>query len=257
MSWRYLAASEIGSSHGAQALPCQDASLVARLGDDSLLLVASDGAGSAKYSDEASRIACATVQEELQRFLDDGGSLDRLTIEQVDRWIEAVVSRLHLQATVRDVRVRELACTLLVAIVSPRASHFVQIGDGAIVVNRGDGFIPATWPANGEYANTTFFITDDRALEHLRLQLNEPPVIDVAVFTDGLQMLALSFADRRAHTPFFSSFFAHLGAEPPGESLRLQQRLIEYLGSPAINSRTDDDKSLILASWRVDAAKSE
>jgi len=38
-----------------------------------------------------------------------------------------------------------------------------------------------------------------------------------------------------------------LRSEPPGDSLVLAPLLQEYLASPAINSRTDDDKSIILA----------
>jgi hypothetical protein len=165
----------------------------------------------------------------------------------VDQWVDAVIGRLHVQAAARGVPVRELACTLVMALVTPLASHFVQVGDGAVVVRRDGSYAAATWPENGEYANTTYFVTDELALQRLQVRINEPPADEVAVFTDGLQMLVLQFAERAVYAPFFHRMFRRLRAEPPGEVWRLRQSLEEYLGSPEVCRRTDDDKSLVLA----------
>lgn len=246
--WRYLAVSCIGSSHVESGVPCQDASLAVHILPDSILLVAADGAGSAKFADEGAQIACNSIHEAISAHVAEGGRLDALTADHVDRWLEAVVARLHIQANAREVGVRELACTLVVAIASPSVSHFFQVGDGAIVVRREAGLEPATWPANGEYANTTYFVTDDRAQDNLFTALNQPPVEDVALLTDGLQTLALQFAERRVHEPFFEGFFHHLKQQPAGNSIHLSQLMQEYLGSPVVNKRTDDDKTLLLAS---------
>jgi hypothetical protein len=79
------------------------------------------------------------------------------------------------------------------------------------------------------------------------MQLAAPRVDEIALFSDGLQMLALQFDTRRAHAPFFQPMFARLRTEAPGESTTLTGLLTEYLGSPVINKRTDDDKTLVLA----------
>ena len=63
--------------------------------------------------------------------------------------------------------------------------------------------------------------------------------------TDGLQMLALNFAGRTAHRPFFEPMFRRLRSAAPGEGLPLALR--RFLNSPAVNGRSDDDKTLILA----------
>jgi hypothetical protein len=254
--WRYVGASVIGTSHVTMGLPCQDACLVRSISADSLLLVACDGAGSAKYSQEGSRIACDTVLQEAVTFLRKGGSPDGLNQDILDSWVEAVVSQLHRHASAKDTSVRDLACTLVMALVGNHSSTYLQIGDGAIVTFQEGSYSPVTWPEGGEYANTTFFVTDDRALDHIQLQLAQPPVDEIAVFSDGLQRLALQFDTRTAHGPFFEPMFARLRKEPPGESPVISELLIEYLGSSLINERTDDDKSLLLASRRREGGHS-
>ncbi len=160
MTWRYIAASVIGSSHAEQAMPCQDSSLVHAFDDDMLLLVAADGAGSAKHSADGSQLACLTLAAEVRRHVADRGPVHELSLAQVDESVNApVMTRLRERAVEHDIAVRELACTLLMALVTPRMSHFAQVGDGAIVVGRNGQFSPVTWPDIGEYANTTYFVT--------------------------------------------------------------------------------------------------
>ena len=42
-----------------------------------------------------------------------------------------------------------------------RYSTYFQIGDGGIVVSNEENYDTVFWPEQGEYANTTFFISDD------------------------------------------------------------------------------------------------
>jgi hypothetical protein len=71
------------------------------------------------------------------------------------------------------------------------------------------------------------------------------PVDELALFTDGLQMLALHFASRSAHRPFFEPLFTTLREAANPEALGGPLR--EFLDSPAVNERTEDDKTLVLA----------
>jgi hypothetical protein len=69
----------------------------------------------------------------------------------------------------------------------------------------------------------------------------------VALLTDGLQGLALRFSTREAHGPFFEPMFARLRREREGEPKGLGKELRAFLGSAPVNQRTDDDKTLVLA----------
>ena len=102
------------------------------------------------------------------------------------------------------------------------------------------------WPQSGEYANSTNFLTSDEYRDHLDY------------FTIQQQLLGHRLADRRAgtagtsfdqqtpHAPFFEPLFNALRAtdDIPG----LSEGLRTFLGSKSVQNRSDDDKTLIIAS---------
>ena len=248
--WRVLARSVVGTSHRRLGTGCQDSCFVHRMsvGDEPCLVVAcADGAGSASEGAAGAALAC----EAFCLCARDGLSTG-LRIADVDQarmlcWYQQVRDNLAEEAARRALPVRELACTLLTAIVSPRAGVFAQVGDGAIVLGADHSYRVVTWPVPGEYANETTFITADafdRAFEFVRWPGR---VSELALLTDGLQRLALSYANKSVHAPFFAPMFqALLGAEDPDF---LAADLERFLDSPAVNERTDDDKTLVLAIW--------
>ena len=147
-----------------------------------------------------------------------------------------------------NVSVRELACTLLLAVVDESDSAFVQIGDGAIVRMDGGEYRPVFWPQSGEYANTTHFVTEADFAHHLKVFLrpaDRDGFNELALLTDGLQRLALDYDARIGHGPFFFPLFQTLRRAT--DAMELGQPLRLFLDSPLINDRSDDDKTLILA----------
>ena len=68
---------------------------------------------------------------------------------------------------------------------------------------------------------------------------------ELAVLTDGLQMLALDFGQAKVHDRFFAPLFRTLKNGPDEETLRAS--LLEFMDSKRVNDRTDDDKTLLLA----------
>ena len=177
---------------------------------------------------------------------------------------------------------RDFASTLLAVLVGPNGGGALQIGDGVIVVSDGGNgwgrvFWPQRggytdhlpnpnrdttafrwvfWPQRGEYANTTRFLTDADALERLHVAPRLGKVADIALMTDGLESLALHYASKSTYAPFFQGVFRPLAnareADVNGdrEITRLSASLKRFLSSEPVRSRTDDDVSLILASWR-------
>ena len=104
--------------------------------------------------------------------------------------------------------VRDFACTLVGAAIGPNQTIFFQVGDGAIVARRGELLECMFWPESGEYANMTYFVTDELASEHLHCRVEESPA-EVALLTDGLQRLALVFANQSVHTRFSHPCLEH------------------------------------------------
>ena len=159
----------------------------------------------------------------------------------------AIRHRVLVEAGARGLQPRDMAATLIGVIGSKTATVVVQIGDGAVVLDIGEGLVVPVPPMTGEYANVTCFLTDDDAMERVQTVAYDSAVLRAAAFTDGLQALALHLASSTPHAPFFDPLFATLSATPDEREDELQAALLAYLSSDRINERTDDDKTLVLA----------
>lgn len=247
--WKYLNESVEGTSHRDGATGCQDSSFVTPFkieGDDVLILACADGAGSAAESALGSRVACETVTQLAVSFLESGRKPGDILDDEVRRWFGAVQDALNAEAERENLSARDLACTLLLSIVSNSASAFAQIGDGAIVILEDGEYRPVFWPEHGEYQNATYFITERDCATHVQIRCSQVGISELAMFSDGLQMLALNYAAKTAHQPFFTPMFHALRAAADQQDLIAPLR--SFLDSRAVNDRTDDDKTLILAS---------
>jgi hypothetical protein len=254
--WKYIWASAVGTSHSRTGAPCQDRSgcRVFTAGDGTrvLVAVASDGAGSAIRSEEGSSLACSLFLGEMETLFGNEGEGDvrQVSREFLEGWLTSFRREVDLRAEHEGLAARDFACTFLAAVVGEDCASFAQIGDGAIVVPDPDEpgeYNYVFWPEQGEYANQTYFATEDGAASRLQYDLIPHRVEEVAVLTDGLQNLALHLQSRTAHTPFFRPIFAWLRPAPDDYSEKFTASLSGYLNSPAVNDCTDDDKTLVLA----------
>jgi hypothetical protein len=238
--WKLVYGSVRGTSHVQSGQPCQDHCAGTVVGT-TVVATCSDGAGSAELSHLGSRCAVERFLEEATRSLGSAAP-ERAAIES---WVDCARARVLEEASAQGVPSRQLACTLLGAVVGDAWAAFVQIGDGVIVFDGEGGYELAFWPDNGEYANTTRFLTDEGYRKHLRIEIVTRQVSELAILTDGLQMLALDFALARVHDRFFAPLFRTVRNGPGEETLR--ESLMEFMDSKRVNDRTDDDKTLLLA----------
>ncbi len=252
--WRYAAASAVGTSHVKQQRSCEDAHRceVLQTAADEAVLAAfvSDGAGSALRAEAGSELACSLALDEVRNHLAAGGGIADLDIPFVTAWLARLRTEVTARAEAEGLRPREFACTLLGAIVGPESAAFFQVGDGAIVVPEEDEYRWVFWPASGEYENSTYFATEANAAEHLQHTYVDQPIEELALFSDGLQRLVLDFRNRTAPAPFFRSMLSWVRAAGDDELPRLSAHLTGHLSSSVINDRTDDDKTLVLATRR-------
>jgi hypothetical protein len=246
--WKLLFQSVRGPGHVRVGLPCQD-SCLARLrpapGGPVLVLACADGAGCATLSQHGARSACRNAVRHALADLADGLTVAAIERDSVRSWLQRLRQDLQAEAEALGAGPHDLACTLLLAVVGAEAAAFAQVGDGAIVAADGDDYRPVFWPQQGEYANTTHFVTDDDFADCLDFVSRPGRLDEVALLTDGLQSMALTFADRSAHGPFFAPMFRRLRAARPGEGLAAALR--RFLESPPVAGRSDDDKTLVLA----------
>lgn len=248
--WKYGFASVAGTSHRKAALPCQDASraeiTVDQNGNEILIAAVSDGAGSAAQAQLGSVMAMEFFIAKVKTHFETGGNLKQLTEGFIENWVAAFQQTAASWAG-EGGTIQEFACTLLAVVVGNEQTIYFHLGDGAIVESGYDLYRCASWPQQGEYANTTHFLTDADAASKIIVELKNYAVDEVALFTDGLQNLVLDYRTQSAHSPFFAPLFNWLRPRPNGFSQEFSDSLVTYLNSEKFNARTDDDKTLLLA----------
>jgi hypothetical protein len=243
MPWSWASASRIGTSHLRNGTGCQDAHRCLEVGN-ALIAVASDGAGSAAMGAGGAAIVCRTVSSALADFARRGRSPDD---EEIHEIVDRVRDRIALAAAKRGLTSRDFAATLVAVHAHETDTIAVHVGDGAAVVGGVDEWMSASWPDAGEFAGTTFFVTDDAGAK-IRIARLGAPVDRVAVLTDGLERLALDFARNEPHAQFFEGMMRPLAsAVSRGRSESVSGGLDRFLGGESVTSRTDDDKTLIIA----------
>lgn len=249
MSWRIVAASAIGTSHTATGGECQDscfASIESASDKDPLLyMFIADGAGSAIHGGKGAELAIEVAVKFFakQYYFPEFTLHDALAVDcmlTVRRTIDA-------HAEQEGFRARDYACTFLGLLSFSQSTLLMQIGDGGVVIDIGDGFHVPIEPMSGEYANMTCFATDNDAIDVLEIRYFPRKILKAALFSDGIQRLALNLATNTAYEPFFTPFFNTLSKATIEQEDQLQLALTRFLNSEAVNERTDDDKTLALA----------
>jgi hypothetical protein len=250
-TWKIIGASAVGTSHLAKEESCQDAFAYCKITQnesDILIIAVADGAGSAKNSLIGAETACNYFVCGARAWFESGQELQDLNKEFADNFLKQLQNQFAKKAQSENQSISDYACTFLGAIITTEAAAFFQIGDGAIVyaaVDVPDEYKIFALPQQGEYANTTHFVTSESAVETAEFEIVNREILEIAVFTDGLQRVVLNYKTQTPHAPFFRSMLAPLRGEQNTETL--EKRLGEFLASPKINDRTDDDKTLVLA----------
>ena len=209
--------------------------------------VVCDGAGSAAHSDIASKIACHCAHSQVKAYLDDGLLLDGVDTALAENWLSIIRERLVNQAWKLGVASRELATTISIAIAGRELTIIIVVGDSPCIVHDGCGWVVPILPMKGEYANQTYFVTQD-PIPCWSIKIIDSRIDQLAVFTDGIDNLVLREQGREVFQPFFDSLFEKFpGSSKPGQNRETSINLASFLSSDRVNSLTDDDKTLMIA----------
>jgi len=251
--WHAIGASVLGQSHLSTGVECQDfcqwEEIMSGNGKSTFVSVVSDGAGSAKFSSIGAKVTCGIAADLIATFIENGGDVGSLRRPFFEGVVERIQGFVHSLSQCLKADVSEFACTMMIAVIDDSHRAFAQLGDGAIVVRDADAedYSWIFWPMSGEYENITYFVTQPDAKERLAFETGFRPVNEVALFSDGLQRLALHFETQTAFAPFFANTLGSLKGSTEEGLSQLEQSLRIFLDSDRINARTDDDKTLVLA----------
>jgi hypothetical protein len=252
MQWRVFCASAAGKHHLDERMPCQDAGHHLTVGGV-LIGVVCDGAGSAAHGQQGADFLAHEIPMLVAQGIasgrlctpaaGDGPAAARAALLPV---LGEARRRLADLAHARDHALRDFASTVVGCISARDGGCFFHIGDGFGICTSSDGMSVLSPPENGEYADQTYFLTDESWEEHVRV--TTIPRVDrgclIGLMTDGTS----PFAVNRARTGFFGPFIdpvvGFLEQASPQEGALALQGLLDDEKTHAI---TADDKTLLLA----------
>jgi hypothetical protein len=248
--WTWAAASRCGTSHARGGGRREDAFACGTRpgGRSPLVAVLCDGAGSAARGRHGAALVARIVSSKARAH----GGGPSISDEVIRSWLAEARRTIAEAAAKRQLAMRDFATTLVCAISDGEKTLVAHVGDGAVVVQDAADrqWHVVSWPSHGEYASTTFFVTDEPE-PRLSIHRHMGRLSALVGFTDGLERLALDFATQRAHAGFFNGIAGPVAASTArGRDGALCAALARYLDSPAVNARTDDDKTLVVAVHR-------
>lgn len=253
--WTWACASQIGTSHRRTGQRLQDAyscfSVTTSAGRNVFVGIVSDGAGSAEYGGQGASLVCRIVGLAARKHLAEQGSMPSPTA--IEYWVDEARDCIYEAASARGLDAREFAATLVCVVSDGQQSVFAHVGDGCAVVRSRatSAWLAPTWPDHGEYASTTTFVTDQPSAR-VRITTTDEAFDVVALFSDGIERMVLDMGTRKPAERFFGVVAAPVCASPvpSGRDATLSGHLRDYLDSEQVCSRTDDDKTLVIAALR-------
>mgnify|MGYP002576749557 FL=1 len=190
-----LSVSKRGRVHEKLKKPCQDRSLVKKIGENTWILTLADGHGGFPYvrSGFGAQIACRTAQ----KIMAD----ETIPVEEYPKKIKAAFDaytekHLHLHPLTDEEKKKlgsrpetyAYGTTLLAVKISPKGTYRVQLGDGKLSVLDTFGAPFNELPADPNcYANITSSLVQPDAAERFRISCQEDSASAVVLNSDGYE----------------------------------------------------------------------
>ena len=239
--WNMIQCAMQGRGHIKEEIPCQDKTFLLQK-DDIYLVALADGAGSAKFSHygaaHITQYICHEIAENFDSYFhnEDGVAVKKEILDKIQQ-------QLHALAEEKQCEVRDLASTLLFAAVRGEQYLLLHIGDGVIGYSRNHELKIASFPENGDFANTTVFTTSRDALQTMKLIKGSLKGIDgFILMSDGTE--ASLYDKRQKKLAVALKKIIQIMAFIPEN--KAEERLYHSF-SPILQATTDDCSLVILA----------
>ena len=242
---RWIAASVQGYSHFKNSVENQDRYIVHQGPANEIIAVVSDGAGSAIYGGEGANQTCSFFVKRISDWLTSQKNLP--TRDDLLVWTGDLRDQILSTASDKNLKIRDYAATVVLLVVTQRKVLAFQVGDSSIVGRKNGEWTEIMWPQTGEFALTTWFITENHppfTVEQFDAEFDA-----FALFSDGVGDLGLDYANKSVFGGFFEPLIKPVERiKKPGFNDELSNKLHKFLERPDVCKRTEDDKTLILIS---------
>lgn len=248
---RVFGASVVGPLHVKLNLPCQDACAYGVSRSGSLTIAVADGLGSAAMSQTGARVAVDSAIDLAMKALDADAEEETALDEIVRDGVAAARTAIECYSARESCRLRDLACTLILAVVRKDRLAIAHIGDGAVVVETVAGLSIMSAPGESEFTNEVVPLTSSEWEKQLRIVSDGSPIKSIAVFTDGCQRAAFRRTGDvlKPFAGFFNPIFAYArGLTDVAEGVK---EIEDLLASQKVCENSDDDKTLVIGLLRI------
>ncbi len=241
--WHFFNYEVIGRGHEQRNIPCQDKTYKFEYNGVSVISLA-DGAGSAEMSHYgASRISefvCKELAENFDAYYNDN---DGINVKK--RIIKVLLNELDDLSQELKCDIKNLASTMLFVAVKEDAFIIGHIGDGIIGYMKNQELKVATYPCNGEFANTTVFVTSENAITSFQLLKGKRNNIinGFVMFSDGT---GASFYDKKQKR-IINSVKKLINLVRVSDSTTINKLIIDLFNDSIRNNTLDDCSIVIMA----------
>ncbi|MCE8016820.1 hypothetical protein HOP62_12150 [Halomonas sp. MCCC 1A17488] len=271
LTWSALSVATVGLAHLERLppLPCQDAA--GAVATPRPALVVADGAGSSPASDQGARTLVAamlrladTLEAQLAWLLDADAEPGPEAIRQ----FAGLLVR-HAQGTLEDLAceqhrpVRDLRCTLLLALAGRERLLWLKVGDGELVLERavssdaGEGGEAELTPhlstlgerGRGEFANQTCFVDERLGFEQVQYGCESTAALTgVALLSDGAAEKLVSLDGQQV-----AGQLSHWLDDLRQGRLRQRDLVRRFYGESFCRGTSGDDRSIALLARELEA----
>ena len=164
--WKIAGAKVKGMHHKKNNTECQDDFEI--LKDKNFVCVAvSDGAGSAKYAAEASRLISARIVKIMRESFNTYYNLPEVDIKK--KIIHRLRTSIGIIAKKKQALKTDFNATLLFVAIKDNNYIIGHIGDGAIGILTQNEVRTISPPLNGKLKNQTYFVNSEGYIKHFRI----------------------------------------------------------------------------------------
>lgn len=165
--WRSVNYETCGRGHKKMSIPCQDKTISYNNNNVNIIALA-DGAGSAKFSHYGAEV----VLEAVSKFISNNFDLlinNPNGVQVKQDILTHLIEKLNRKSQELCCDMKDLASTLLLVAIKENSFLICHVGDGIIGYLKEDELKVASKPENGEFVNTTTFVTSKNAVMAMKL----------------------------------------------------------------------------------------